>query len=333
MSRRNEVVVITGASAGIGRATVQRFARAGARIGLLARGRDRLDATRREVEQTGGTALAIPTDVADAAQVDSAAEQIEKVLGPIDIWINSAMVSVFARVDDITPAEFLRVTQVTYLGQVYGTLAALRRMRPRNRGTIVLVGSALAYRGIPLQAAYCAAKHAVQGFADSLRTELLHDGSAICLTMLQLAAFNTPQFEWVRAKLPRKPRPMGAPYQPEVAADAIYWAAHHHRRELYVGFPALKAIVGNKLAPGYGDRVLAQNGFAGQQRNEPMPPHRPDNLYEPAPGDYSAHGAFDEEARSSSPQFWVTTHRGRIAGAAALGGLLAAAVLRHRRAA
>jgi hypothetical protein len=225
------------------------------------------------------------------------------------------------------------VTQVTYLGQVHGTLAALSRMRPRNRGSIVLVGSALAYRGIPLQAAYCAAKHAVQGFADSLRTELLHDGSPIGLTMVQLAAFNTPQFEWVRAKLPGKPRPMGTPYQPEIAADALYWAAHHQRRELYVGYPALKAIVGNKVAPWYVDRVLARNGFAGQQRHEAMPPHRPDNLDHPAPGDYGAHGTFDAEARSWSPQFWATTHRRVIAGVTALSALLAGAVLRRRRAA
>ncbi len=321
----SEVVVITGASAGIGRATVREFARPGVRIGLIARGRDGLEGARRDVEARGAQALVLPADVADAAEVDAAAAAVEDRLGPIDIWINSAMVSVFAPVHRITPAEFRRVTEVTYLGQVHGALAALRYMRPRNRGAIVFVGSALAYRGIPLQSAYCAAKHAVQGFVDSLRSELLHDRSGVHVTMVQLAAFNTPQFDWSRAKMPHEPRPLGRPYQPEVAAEAIHWAAHHDRREIYVGYPAVEAIVGNKIAPGLGDRLLARSAYAGQQRESAVAPDRRDNLFEPVPGDHGAHGAFDAQAKTFSPQFWATTHRtaigvaGLIAGAAAAG--------------
>src|SRR5512145_2901551 len=250
---RPEIVVITGASAGVGRATVRAFARRGAHIGLIARGRDGLEGARQEVEALGGKALVLPTDVADADQVEAAAAAVEEQLGPIDIWINNGMVSVFSPIKEMTCEEFRRVTEVTYLGYVYGTLAALKHMLPRDRGVIVQVGSALAYRGIPLQAAYCGAKHAVQGFNDSLRCELLHDGSNVRLTMVQLPALNTPQFSWVKSRLPRKPQPVPPIFQPEVAAEAILWAAHQRRAEVYVGWPSAKAIVGNKLAPRLAD--------------------------------------------------------------------------------
>ncbi len=251
MNRASEVVVITGASAGVGRATAQRFAKKGARIGLLARGIDGLEGARRDVEKLGGKALVIPVDVADADQVEAAAARIEAELGEIDIWINNAMTSVFSPIKEMTPEEFRRVTEVTYLGYVYGTLAALKRMLSRDRGVIVQVGSALAYRGIPLQSAYCAAKHAVQGFCDSLRCELLHDQSHVRLTMVQLPALNTPQFGWVKSRLARKAQPVPPIFQPEVAAEAIYFAAHNPRREFYVGMPSVKAIVANKIAPGF----------------------------------------------------------------------------------
>ena len=333
---KSEVVVVTGASAGIGRATVREFAKEGASIGLLARGREGLEAAKREVEELGGKGLVLQTDVGDAAQVEAAAEEVEKQLGPIEVWVNNAMVSVFAPIQQMTPEEYRRVTDVTYLGQVYGALAALKRMRPRDTGSIVFVGSALAYRGIPLQSAYCAAKHAVQGFFDSLRCELLHDKSNISITMVELAGFNTPKFEWVRCKLPNKPQPLGGTmYQPEVAAKAIVWAAHHDRREIYVGFPAVKAIIGNKIAPWYADRVLARNGVEGQMRPEPVEPDRKDNLFEPVPGDHGAHGVFDDRARRHSPQLWASTHRGTLAVAAvaaaagALTGLSLAGNGRH----
>src|SRR2546421_269134 len=253
-----EVVVITGASAGLGRATARAFAREGAHIGLLARGRDGLEGARRDVERLGGRALALPTDVADAAQVEQAAEVAEHEFGPIDVWVNNAMVSVFSPVKEMKPEEYRRVTEVTYLGCVHGTLVALKRMLPRDSGVIVQVGSALAYRGIPLQSAYCAAKHAIEGFCDSLRTELLHDKSNVRVTMVQLSAFNTPQFGWIKSRLPRRAQPVPPIFQPEVAAEAIYFAAHQPRREFIVGWPAFKAIYGNKIAPWYADRVLAR---------------------------------------------------------------------------
>ena len=319
-----EVVVVTGASAGVGRATVRALAERGAWLGLIARGRDGLEATRREVEDLGGRALVLPLDVARADLVESAAAQVEQELGPIDVWINNAMASVFSPVRETTAEEYRRVTEVTYLGTVHGTLAALRRMLPRDRGSIVQVGSALAYRGIPLQSAYCAAKHAVQGFCDSLRSELLHDGSRVRLCMVQLPALNTPQFGWVKSRLPRKPQPVPPIFQPEVAARAILWAAHHGRREVYVGWPTVKAIVGNKLVPGYADRYLARQGYESQQYDGLADPHRPDNLWEPVPGDHGAHGSFDERATDHSPQLWATTHRGLLA---LLGGGLAGALL------
>jgi NAD(P)-dependent dehydrogenase (short-subunit alcohol dehydrogenase family) len=293
------VVVITGASAGVGRATAQAFARRGAHIGLLARGAEGLVGARRDVEAAGGKALVLPTDVADAAGVEAAAVAVEQRFGPIDFWINNAMASVFAPVQETTPEEYRRVTEVTYLGVVHGTLAALRRMVPRDRGVIVQVGSALAYRGIPLQSAYCAAKHAIQGFHDSLRSELIHDGSHVHVTMVQLPALNTPQFGWVKSRLPNKAQPVPPIFQPEVAARAIVWAADHPRRELYVGWPTVKAILGNKLFAGLLDRYLAQTGYQGQQTAEPADPHRPHNLWQPVDDthDLGAHGSFDRRAR------------------------------------
>src|SRR5881227_4070516 len=260
-----EVVVITGASAGLGRATARAFAREGAHIGLLARGRDGLEGARRDVESLGGRALVLPTDVADAEQVERAAEAVEREFGPIDIWVNNAMVSVFSPVKEMEPEEYKRVTEVTYLGVVYGTLAALKRMLPRDRGVIVQVGSALAYRSIPLQSAYCAAKHAIQGFVDSLRCELLHDKSNVRVMMVQLPAMNTPQFSWVKSRLPRKSQPVPPIYQPEIAAEAIVYASHHPRREIYVGMPTVGAITVNKVVPGLLDQYLARFGYDSQQ--------------------------------------------------------------------
>ena len=313
MSRAPEVVVITGASAGVGRAAVREFARHGARIGLLARGTDGLKAARREVEELESEALVIPTDVADADQVESAAAQIEAELGRIDIWVNNAMTSVFSPIKQMAAEEFRRVTEVTYLGYVYGTLAALKRMLPRDRGVIVQVGSALAYRGIPLQAAYCAAKHAVQGFCDSLRCELIHDNSNVKVTMLQMPALNTPQFGWVKSRLPCKAQPVPPIFQPEVAAEAIYFAAHNPRREFYVGLPTVKAIVGDKIAPGLLDCYLARTGYDSQQYDGAEDPNRPDNLWRPVSGDHGAHGAFDSRAHKWSPQLWTSEHRFWIA--------------------
>ncbi|HEX5081536.1 MAG TPA: SDR family oxidoreductase [Blastocatellia bacterium] len=331
-SNRPEVVVITGASAGVGRATVREFARRGAHIGLLARGRDGLEAARREVEQLGGRALALPTDVADADRVEAAAAEVEEKLGPIDVWINNAMTSVFSPVKEMKPEEFKRVTEVTYLGVVYGTLAALKRMLPRDRGVIVQVGSALAYRGIPLQAAYCGAKHAIQGFVDSLRCELLHDKSNVRVTMAQMPALNTPQFQWVKSRLPHKAQPVPPIFQPEVAARAIYYAAHHDRRELYVGTPTVEAIIGNKVAPGLLDRYLARTGYESQQTGEPADPNRPNNLWEPVPGDHGAHGVFDDRSSDYSLHLWANTHRGLLALAGlGVAGLVYAAFSRNGR--
>jgi NAD(P)-dependent dehydrogenase (short-subunit alcohol dehydrogenase family) len=321
------VVMITGASAGVGRAVVRRFAADGARIGLVARGRAGLEAARREVEEMGGEAIALPADVSDPEAVEGAAAALEERFGPIDVWINSAMLSVFSPVKEMKPEEFRRVTEVTYLGFVYGTLAALKRMLPRDRGRIIQVGSALAYRGIPLQAAYCGAKHAIQGFTESLRCELLHDGSDVKITMVQLPAVNTPQFGWVKSRLPHKAQPVPPIFQPEVIAEAIHYAAHHYRREIYVGWPTVKAIVGDKIAPDYLDHYLARNGYGSQQTNEPRDPNQPNNLWHPVDEDrdYGAHGTFDARARDFSPQLWANLHRGKLAAgtAAALGLALA----------
>ena len=326
MNHTSEVVVITGASAGVGRASAHNFARHGARIALLARGTDGLEAAQREVQELGGTAIVIPVDVANPEQVEAAAARVEIDLGKIDIWINNAMASVFSPIKEMTPEEFRRVTEVTYLGYVYGTLAALKRMLPRDRGVIVQVGSALAYRGIPLQSAYCAAKHAVQGFCDSLRCELLHDNSGVRLTMVQLPALNTPQFGWVKSRLPRKAQPVPPFFQPEVAAEAIYFAAHTPRREFYVGAPSVGVIVANKFVPGLLDHYLARSGYDSQQYDGAEDPNRPNNLWQPVPGDHGAHGAFDARARSWSPQLWTSEHRTLVALAAiglGISGLIA----------
>jgi short-subunit dehydrogenase len=304
-----QVVVITGASAGVGRATVREFARRGAKIGLVARGTEGLEATKREVEDLGGRALVIPTDVAHYEQVQIACEIVEKEFGPIDVWINNAMVSVFSPFKDMTADEFRRVTEVTYLGTVHGTMVALKSMMKRNKGVIIQVGSALAYRAIPLQSAYCGAKHGVEGFTESIRSELIHDRSRIHICMVQLPACNTPQFNWVKSKLRGKPQPVPPIYQPEVAARAIVWAAFHRRRELKVGFPTLIAIYGNKFFPGIGDRYLAEHGYKDQQLSAADDPNRPNNLWKPVRRDFGAHGDFDQRSKSQSLQLWANIHR------------------------
>jgi NAD(P)-dependent dehydrogenase (short-subunit alcohol dehydrogenase family) len=329
--RKPEVVVVTGASAGVGRAIVRRFAADGARIALLARGGDGLEAARREVEAAGGQALVVPTDVADAAQVEAAAAVAEARFGPIDIWINNAMASVFSPVHQMEAEEYRRVTEVTYLGSVYGVMAALKRMRPRDSGCIVQVGSALAYRGIPLQSAYCAAKHAVQGFLDSLLCELIHDGSRVHVTHVHLPAVNTPQFGWVKSRLPNKAQPVPPIFTPELIAEAIYWAAHERRREVWVGMPVVKAILGDRVAPGLLDHYLASVGYEGQQTSEPEDPNRPHNLWEPVPGDHGAEGTFGDRATDWSAQLWATKHRGPILAAAAAAAGLAALLAATRR--
>ena len=326
-----KVVVITGASAGVGRAVVRMFAEQGASIALVARGRDGLEAAKREVEERGGRAIVIQADVSDAAAMEQVAERTEAELGPIDVWVNNAMVSVLSPIKEMTAAEFERVTEVTYLGVVYGTLAALKRMLPRDRGVIVQVGSTLAYRAIPLQSAYCAAKHAIQGFHESLRTELLHDKSNVRVTMVHLPAVNTPQFRWLRNRMPNKSQPPGPIYQPEVAAKAIVWASENPRRELNVGSGTTKAIVANSFVPGLIDRYLAHKGYGFHQGSEPEEPGRADNLYDPIPGDAGAHGPFDDMSTSRSPHLWSNTHRGAIGavlGVLAVTGLTA--LLRRR---
>jgi NAD(P)-dependent dehydrogenase (short-subunit alcohol dehydrogenase family) len=319
-----EVVVITGASAGVGRAAAREFGRRGAHVGLLARGRDGLAGARREIEELGGQAIGVPTDVAFADQVEAAAERVEEEFGPIDVWVNCAMTSVFSPFDQMTPEEFKRVIDVTFMGQVYGTMSALKRMLRRDQGTIVQVGSALVYRSIPLQSAYCAAKAAVRGFTDSLRTELLHRKSHVHLTMVELPGLNTPQFDWSKSRMPRRAQPVPPIFQPEVAADAIVWAAYHRRREVWVGRSSVKAIMSAKVAPALGDWVLSREGFSSQQAAEPEDPQRPDNLWEPVAGDHGAHGRFDDQASSFSPQWWLNKHRGWIALAAGAAGVACA---------
>src|SRR5436305_13106422 len=309
MEKPNEVVVITGSSAGVGRAAAREFGRHGASVGLISRNQERLETAKREIEEAGGRALVLPLDVADANAIENAADRVEKALGPIDIWVNNAMASVFSPTAEITPDEYKRVTEVTYLGYVYGTLAALKRMQKRDRGTIVQVGSALAYRSIPLQSAYCAAKHAIAGFTDSLRCELIHDKSKVRVTMVHMPALNTPQFGWVKSRLKHKAQPVPPIFQPEVGARAVYWAAHHRRREIYVGTPTVEAIVGNKIAPGLLDHYLGRTGYASQQTDEPEDPNRPDNLWNPLPGDHGAHGTFDSRASARSFELWADLHR------------------------
>lgn len=324
-----EVAVITGASAGIGRATAREFARRGCKVALLARGRAGLEAAAREVEELGGEALVIPTDVADYDAVERAAEKVVQEFGGIDIWVNNAFAGIFSRFMDMSLEEFRRVVDVTFMGEVHGTRAALKHMLPCNTGTIVLVGSALAYRGIPLQSAYCAAKHAVQGFQDSLRAELLAMDSKVHLTMVQLPGVNTPQFDWIRAHTKGTPRPVGAIYQPEVAALAIWKAAHSRRKEWIVGAPAYQAILANKLMSPLLDRHLAAGNIEAQQDSKPLPRGREDNLFEPVDDteDRGAHGRFDDSSRTRSPLLWASEHRGWLAAGAALAvgaGLLSA---------
>jgi len=319
-----QVVVVTGASGGVGRAIAHAFAKRGANVGLLARGQHGLDDAAEEVRSLGGQALAVPTDVADADQVEAAALAVEARFGAIDVWVNDAMATVFARVADTEPDEFKRATEVTYLGAVYGTMAALRRMNARDQGVIVQVGSALAYRAIPLQAAYCGAKFGIRGFTDSLRTELRADGSNVHITMVQLPGVNTTQFNWCRSKLPKHPMPVPPIYQPEIPAEAVYWAAQHRRRELWVGYSTLQAILGNKLAPSFADWYLAKTAIDGQQVHDmPVDGERPGNLFTPVPDKAATHGIFDAQAKTRSPQLWAATHRpavfGVLAGAAVLG--------------
>jgi NAD(P)-dependent dehydrogenase (short-subunit alcohol dehydrogenase family) len=327
---QKDVVIITGASAGAGRAIALEFARHGARVALIARGKERLEDAKKEIEGLGGEALVFPADVADAQELDRIASQVEENWGPIDVWVNNAMVGVLSPVKEMEPEEYKRVTEVTYLGQVYGTQAALKRMLPRNKGSIVLVGSALAYRGIPLQSAYCGAKHAIMGFYDSLRAELLHDKSKVTVTTVQLPAMNTPQFDWMRNKMPNKPRPMGTIFQPEAAARTVYYAAYHPEREYKVGFPTMQAIIGNKLLPEVGDWVLARNGFEGQQTDEPAGKDRLDNLFEPAPGLFGAHGRFDSTAKETSWIGQLGRHQKLPTVAAVLAGILTAGFFMRR---
>jgi len=327
-----EVAVITGASAGIGRATAREFALRGCSIALLARGLEGLEAAARDIEELGGRALVIPTDVADADAVEAAAERAVKQFGRIDVWVNNAFAGIFSRFMDMSLEEFRRVTDVTFMGQVHGTRAALKHMLSRDSGSIVLVGSALAYRGIPLQSAYCASKHAVQGFLDSLRVELLAQESRVRLAMVQLPGVNTPQFDWIRAHTRGKPKPVGAVYQPEVAARAIWKAAHSSRKEWIVGAPAYQAVLGDKLMSPILDRYLARDGIEAQQDAERVRPDRKDNLFEPVPGDHGAHGRFDEQARTRSPLLWFSEHRALLAGGAALAAGAAAALARRRAA-
>lgn len=317
----SSIVVITGAGAGVGRATVMEFARNGHDVALLSRDPARLESAAAEARKFGVRALPIPTDVADAAAVEAAADKVEAELGPIDVWVNVAMATVFAPVAKLTPEEVARGTAVTYLGQVHGMMSALKRMRTRNRGSIVNVGSALAYRSVPLQSVYCGAKFAIRGFTDSLRSEILHDGLNISLSMVHLPAVNTPQFDWALNKMRKRPQPVPPIYQPDIPARAIHFAAFHPRRETWIGFPTVKAILANRIAPGLIDRYLAKFGYSGQLTNEPTPPDAPSNLFEPVPGPYGAHGRFDSKARNWSWEVYTSRHRSTMWAAIGVGAL------------
>jgi NADP-dependent 3-hydroxy acid dehydrogenase YdfG len=322
-----KVVAVTGASSGVGRAIARAFGEAGAKVALLARGRDGLDATAAELRAAGGEALVLPVDVADAAAVERAADEVVARFGRIDVWVNDAMVSVFAPVHETRPEEYRRVTEVNYLGAVYGTLAALRHMRARNAGHVIQIGSALVYRSIPLQSAYCGSKAAMRGFTDSLRCELHHDRSRVKVSMIQLPAVNTPQFDVVRTRLPNHPQPVPPIYQPEVIAKAALWVAEHPVRELWVGWSTAKAIVGQFFIPGLLDRYLGRIGYRAQQAAEPVAPGRPDNVEAPLPGERGAHGDFDARARGRSLEVWLRRRRNLLA-AATVG--VAAVVLARR---
>ncbi len=333
MSLQGKIVVVTGASSGVGRATVREFARRGADVALLARGTDGLEGASKEVEAEGRRALPIPTDVGRADQVEAAADRIERELGPIDVWVNDAMTTVFAPFAEISADEFARVTETTYLGAVYGTMAALRRMRPRDRGVIVQVGSALAYRSIPLQSAYCGAKHGIAGFTSSLRTELMHDRSRVRVTQVHLPAVNTPQFDHCLARMPNEPQPVPPIYQPEIPARVIAWAAEHPRREHWVGATTVATILANRVVPGLLDRYLARTNYEAQQTGRPLDPSRPANLWEPVPGDPGAHGDFDARSATSSAQAWASEHRralGAVIAAGAAGAAAAAGIMLRR---
>ena len=320
-----DVVVITGASGGIGRATVRRFAQDGASIALIARGREGLEAAAREVEEVGGRALVLPLDVSDADAVEEAASATEDAFGPIDVWVNDAMVTVYAEFLDIEPEEFRRATEVTYHGMVWGTRSALKRMLPRDRGSIVQVCSAMSYRGIPLQSPYCGAKAACKNFTESILTELVHKGSNVRVPMVMLPGVNTTQFTWGRAKLPNQTMPVPPIYQPEVAAEAVHWIAYGTRRQIYVGIPTVLNVIGERVAPWLLDIYLGKTGYASQQTDRPLDPVGHDNLFEPIAEDRGAHGPFDDLAHDHSPQTWLSRHRGAvggtIAGAAALAGV------------
>jgi NAD(P)-dependent dehydrogenase (short-subunit alcohol dehydrogenase family) len=333
MRERKETVVVTGASAGLGRAIANEFAKHGARIGLLARGRKGLEGAAADVKTAGGTPLILQVDVSDADAVESAAAIVEDRLGPIDIWVNNAMVSVFSPVKEMKADEYKRVTDVTYLGVVNGSLVALRRMLPRNRGKIVQVGSALAYRSIPLQSAYCAAKHAIVGFTDSLRCELIHDHSSVSVTVVHMPALNTPQFGWVKSRLRNRAQPVPPIFEPEVGARAVFWAAHHDRGEVYVGGSTVEAIIGNKMAPRLLDRYLGHTGYESQQTGDPEDPERADNLWQPVDGDrdFGTHGSFDRRARSYSFQLWADLRRSKIAVGIGLSTLVLGFFLRSFR--
>lgn len=325
------VAVVTGASAGVGRATARALAARGYDLGLLARGEDGLKGAIRDVEEAGGAALPLAADVAEPGQVEEAAAAVEAELGPIALWVNNAMASVFGRFWDVEPDDYERVTRVTYLGAVNGARAALRRMRPRGEGVVVMVGSALAFRGIPLQSAYCGAKHAITGFCDSLRAELLSEGSPIRITEVHLPALNTPQFDWVKSLLPRKAQPVPPIYQPELAARAIVWAAEHPRRTLYVGGSTWATVTANKVAPGLLDRYLGRTGVDSQQTDEPEDPRRPNNLWAPVPGDHGARGRFDARAHRRSLHLWLTTHRSAVVAGAVAAAVAGSVVARARR--